>query len=123
MNRRVVFVAPFGLGQKTTVWARTLPMAQHLVRNGACVSILVPPWDTPGDAGIAYTCEGVQIENTQLRGGLMAVLRCLLRRVKELAPDILHVVKPIAYSGLVQWWLWQERKMGRNASANSSRHR
>ena len=34
---RIAFVAPFGLGQKTTVWARTLPLARYLAAQGHTV--------------------------------------------------------------------------------------
>ena len=110
MNRRIVFVAPFGLGQKTTIWARTLPMAQFLARHGDTVAILVPPWDTPADAATVTASENVRIENMSLDGGMIALWRRLLGRAKQLDPDILHVVKPIGYSGLVHWWLWQEHR-------------
>ena len=105
-NLRIVFVAPFGLGQKTTVWARTLPLAQELSGKGHRVMILIPPWDTPSDADHRRQIDGVWIEQVSLAGGLPAILMRLLRRLRSAHPDIVHVIKPRAYAGLVQEWLW-----------------
>lgn len=109
----VYFVAPFGLGQKTTVWARVLPLARVLVDRGYDVTILIPPWDTPEDSGKAWTDGGVQIVNVKLGGGLPLVLWRLLREIRVRELDIVHIVKPRAHAGLVQWWLWQMRKLTR----------
>src|SRR5215204_198577 len=106
---KIVFVAPFGLKHKTTVWARTLPMAQSLVTMGHQATILIPPWDSPEDAGKTEIIGGVRVEQLSLAGGLLGTLRRLLKRIQELAPDIVHIVKPRAHAGLVQWWLWYRR--------------
>ncbi len=103
----ITFVAPFGLGQKATVWARTLPLAKELAARGHRVTILIPPWDTPQDAGRAWVDDGVEIVNVPLRGGLLPTVRRLLREIDRRAPDIVHIVKPRAHAGLVQWWLWR----------------
>ena len=107
----IVFVAPFGLGQKTTVWARTLPLAQELVRAGHRGTIVIPPWDTPDDAGVTATREGVDLINVSLTGGLLPTLRRMVRIIQEREPEIVHVVKPRAHAGLIQWWLWQRRRL------------
>ena len=107
---RVVFVAPFGLGQKTTVWARTLPLARELVALGHSTHILIPPWDTPEDAGRTWDDAGVRLENVALRGGIPGTIGRMLGRIADLAPDIVHIVKPRAHAGLVQWRLWQKRR-------------
>ena len=123
--RRVCFVAPFGLGQKTTVWARTLPLAKVLAQHGWAATILIPPWDTPADAGkrrlehaaipagaqASPPAQGaVEIVNVLLSGGPLAVTRRLLREIDTRQPHIVHIVKPRAYAGLVQWALWQRRR-------------
>lgn len=111
---RVAFIAPFGLGQKTTVWARTLPLARFLARQGHAVTILIPPWDTPADAGKVWVDEGVQVVNVGLGGGLPLIVARLLRHLDAFQPQLVHIVKPRAHAGLVQWLLWQRRRvMGR----------
>lgn len=110
MNRRVCFVAPFGLGQKTTIWARTLPLARTLAKQGWSPTILIPPWDTPGDAGRYWADGGVSVINVKMVGGVLGVVFSLLHEIQKLTPTIVHIVKPRAYAGLVQWSLWQRRK-------------
>ncbi len=107
----VTFVAPFGLGQKTTVWARTLPLARQLVRHGHRVSIVIPPWDTPADAGKHAWHDEVEIIQIPLGGGTAAQVTRMLRIITEQRPRIVHIVKPRAHAGLVQWWLWQQRRL------------
>jgi glycosyltransferase involved in cell wall biosynthesis len=115
--RRVCFVAPFGLGQKTTVWARTLPLAKELAAHGWPVTILVPPWDTPADAGKTWIDGGVEVVNVPIRGGIPATTLRLLRALDARAPDIVHIVKPRAHAGLVQWVLAQRRRCAPPAPA------
>lgn len=110
----VLFIAPFGLGQKTTVWARILPLAQYLSRQNIRVSILLPPWDTPAHSGLIWQDEGVTVENVRSDGGPPAMLARLLLRVRRHKPDIVHIVKPLAYAGAVQSLLWIFRKPGRH---------
>jgi glycosyltransferase involved in cell wall biosynthesis len=108
---KIVFVAPFGLGQKTTVWARILPLARHLIARRCEVTLLIPPWDTPADAGKIWTDGGVTLVNVSLRGGLPLVTARLLHKISEIRPQIIHIVKPRAYAGIVQWILWQWRQV------------
>ncbi len=108
---RILFVAPFGLAHKTTVWARTLPLARELRRRGHDASILVPPWDSPADSGKSLSLDGVGVHNVSIRGGLPAISARLWRRIDQAAPDIVHVVKPRAYAGIMQWSLWQARRV------------
>ncbi|GIV71818.1 glycosyltransferase family 4 protein [Caldilinea sp.] len=107
MNPRVCFVAPFGLGQKTTVWARTLPLARVLATHGWRPTLLIPPWDTPQDDDRRWKDGDVELINIALRGGLLVQLKRLLYEVNSIQPDIIHIVKPRAHAGLVQWWLWR----------------
>ncbi|MCB0064463.1 MAG: glycosyltransferase family 4 protein [Caldilineaceae bacterium] len=109
--RRIAFVAPFGLGEKTTVWARTLPLASELVRRGDVVTIIIPPWDTPDDSGRSWQAEGVDLVNVALTGGLPFVLWRMLRALDRFQPDIVHIVKPRAHAGLLHWLFWQRRHL------------
>lgn len=108
---RICFVAPFGLGEKTTVWARTLPLARHLVSRGHAVTILIPPWDTPGDAGKCWEDSGVDLVNVAISGGIPATVGRMLRHLQATQPQFVHIVKPRAHAGLVHWWLWQQRRL------------
>ena len=116
-NWRVCFVAPFGLRQKTTIWARTLPLARQLVARGWSATILIPPWDSPQDSGKRWVEDGVELVNVALGGGTVAVVRRLLHEIDRVQPAIVHVVKPRAHAGLVQWWLWQRKALGRTRPA------
>lgn len=109
MSLRIVFVAPFGLKHKTTVWARTLPIAQQLVATGHTATILVPPWDSPEDAEQEEVIEGVRVVQLSVSGGLLPTVRRLLVATAQANPHIIHIVKPRAHAGLVQWWRWQRR--------------
>ena len=116
-TRRVCFVAPFGLRQKTTIWARTLPLARELVARGWAATILIPPWDSPQDSGRRWVEDGVELVNVALGGGTPAVVRRLLHEIDRIQPAIVHVVKPRAHAGLVQWWLWQRGRLGSSRPA------
>ncbi|MCL4859069.1 MAG: glycosyltransferase family 4 protein [Caldilineaceae bacterium] len=107
---RIAFVAPFGFGQKTTVWARTLPLARQLAQQGHAVTLIIPPWDTPADAGKRADDAGVTVVQVSLRGGLSATLWRMVRQLDAFAPDIVHIIKPRAHAGIVQWVLWQRRR-------------
>ena len=106
MNRRVVFVAPFGLGQKTTVWARTLPLARQLAQHGWEPTLLIPPWDTPQDAGRRWQEAGVSVVQVETKLGAVQIFYQLLHEIFSLNPAIVQTVKPRAYAGLVHWTLW-----------------
>jgi glycosyltransferase involved in cell wall biosynthesis len=114
-SARIIFVAPFGFGQKTTVWARTLPLARHLAGRGHAVSLLIPPWDTPADAGKRYNDHGVEVVQVQVWGGLLPTLWRMVRVLTDFQPHIVHIVKPRAHAGIIQWWLWQNQRMLRGA--------
>lgn len=108
---RIAFIAPFGLGQKTTVWARILPLARFLAQQGHAVTVLIPPWDTPTDAGKSWDDQGVQVVNVGISGGIPMTVARLLRQLAAFQPQIVHIVKPRAHAGLVQWFLWQQRRV------------
>jgi glycosyltransferase involved in cell wall biosynthesis len=108
---RVAFVAPFGLRQKTTIWARTLPLARALTAQGWEATIFIPPWDSPADAGKQWEEAGVTLVNVPLGGGTPAIAARLLRAIDRFAPQIVYVVKPRAHAGIVQWLCWQRRRL------------
>ncbi len=106
MSRQVVFVGPFGLRPRGTMSVRALPLARALVRQGLHVTLLLPPWQNPEDAGRVWEDEGVRIENLPLPRGVPGWFHArltagLLRRLHALRPDVVHVFKPKAYAGLV----------------------
>ncbi len=109
---RLVYVAPFGLRKKTTVWARTLPLARRMAARGAHVTILIPPWDSPEDANLRWMDEGVEVVNVAVSGGLPSILSRLLHEIAVRRPSIVHIVKPRAHAGLIQYLLWQRRNGG-----------
>lgn len=109
---QIVFVAPFGLRKKTTVWARTLPLARELVATGQRVTVIVPPWDSPEDANTRTVEAGVVVEQVGLGDGILGTVARMVRRIDALRPQIVHFVKPRAHAGLVHWWLYQRRRLG-----------
>ena len=111
---KIIFVAPFGLGQKTTVWARILPLAKIVhssTQPPSQVTILIPPWDTPEDSGKSWMDEGVTIKNVSLTGGLPLTIWRMMRFIRKEKPDIVHICKPRAHAGIVQWLLWMQRTL------------
>lgn len=112
---RIAFIAPFGLGQKTTVWARTFPLARFLAKQGHAVTVIIPPWDTPKDAGKVWLDERVQVVNVTVCGGIPLTVGRLLHHLSAFQPQLVHIVKPRAHAGLVQWWLWQRRLLSLQA--------
>ncbi len=107
---RVAMVGPFGLRPRGTMSVRALPMARSLARRGHSVTLFLPPWQTPEDSGRIETRDGVTIENIPLPPGIplafhaLTALR-LARRALAVRPDVVHLFKPKAYSGLVHWLL------------------
>ena len=107
---QVVMVGPFGLRPRGTMVVRALPMARSLARRGHRVVLLLPPWQNPEDAGRRWEEDGVVVENIPLPSlpaplfHLTTAFR-LARRALALRPDVVHLFKPKAYSGLVHWLL------------------
>jgi glycosyltransferase involved in cell wall biosynthesis len=107
---KIVMVGPFGLRPRGTMSVRALPLAKALVRRGHAVTLLLPPWQNPEDAGRAWREDGVRVENVALPVGVpgwfhLRLTQRLLRRVRTLRPDVVHAFKPKAYAGLVHWAL------------------
>lgn len=103
-------IGPFGLKPRGTMIVRALPMARALAARGHTVALLLPPWQNPEDAGKKWEEDGVVVENIPLPlrvpgfFHLLTALR-LVRRALVLQPDVVHLFKPKAYSGLAHWLL------------------
>jgi len=107
---RIVMVGPFGLRPRGTMSVRALPMARALAARGHAVTLLLPPWQNPEDACRCWEEDGVAIENIPLPPripGLFHLLTALrlARRALALCPDVVHLFKPKAYSGLTHYLL------------------
>lgn len=107
---RVAMVGPFGLRPRGTMSVRALPMARALARRGHTVTLLLPPWQNPEDSGQVEVQDGVTIENVSLPPGIPLLFHALLtlrlaRRALAHRPDVVHLFKPKAYSGLAHWLL------------------
>jgi len=100
----IVMIGPFALTPKATVSARALPMAQALTTRGHTVTLLLPPYDNPADAGKTLTRCGVEVRNLPLRRvnpltPLSAAWR-LTSWARGLRPDVVHAFKPVGYAAL-----------------------
>jgi glycosyltransferase involved in cell wall biosynthesis len=115
---RVVMIGPFGLRPKGTMSGRALPMARALAVRGHSVTVILPPWQNPEDAGCSWEEDGVAVENVSLPPRVPGLFHLLIalrlaRRALALRPDVVHLFKPKAYSGLVHWllsWLPRARR-------------
>jgi len=114
---KVVMLGPFGLRPKGTVSKRALPMAHALARRGYRVTVILPPWDYPEDAGHRFESDGVQVCNIALPprlpllGHLLIVWRMVRQTLAE-KPDVVHCFKPKAYVGLSAMALWLLKRAG-----------
>lgn len=78
-----------------------LPLARALAARGHRVRVIIPAWDNSDEAGQCWEDEGAQIESVMLPRPLLPRLPILLaRRALASKPDVVHVFKPKAYSGL-----------------------
>jgi glycosyltransferase involved in cell wall biosynthesis len=102
-------IGPFAFKPKGTVSARAFFIARALVKRGHRVTILMPPYDNLADSGRVWEQDGVRLENMVLRRNdawhQLAVPARMARRAIQLEPDVIHVFKPIGYSGLVGVYL------------------
>ena len=102
---RIVMIGPFGLRPRGTMSVRALPLAQALVVRGHRVTLLMPPWQNPEDAGKSWDEGDVQVENVALPAGVPGWFHwrltvALVHRAVTLEPDVIHTFKPKAYAGL-----------------------
>jgi glycosyltransferase involved in cell wall biosynthesis len=113
----VVMVGPFGMWPKSTMRVRALPIAQSLVKRGHRVTMLLPPWSNPHDAGTTANFGDVRVVNLRLPPRIPGVFHLLLtvalvRSVLALQPSVVYCFKPKAYAGSTAWCLWQLRRLG-----------
>ena len=104
---RIAMIGPFGLHPKQTMRSRALGLARPLVARGHAVRLLMPPWETPDEAGRTWAEDGVALRYVPLRGGVPGIARALVRETLAWEPDVVHAFKPKAYSGLAAEWLWR----------------
>ncbi len=99
---RVVLLGGFGMRPKATMSARALPMGQAFAARGHQVTLIVPPWDCPEDAGKTWESGGVRIVNIPIAARLQTpqIVRALAAAVRAVHPDVVHVFKPKGYGGL-----------------------
>ena len=127
---RLVLIAPFARYPKGTTRARVLPLARALAGRGHGVTVLVPPYDNPQESGLRYPMGRARVECLTVdarvpeqspRQALAQprLAAALVRRALALDPDIVHVFKPKAVSGLAQMGLWYARwaRRGRSRAA------
>ena len=100
----VVMIGPFAFRPKGTVSARAFLIGRALVKRGHQVTILMPPYDNLEDSGRSWDQDGVSLVNMPLARNDMwhqvTVPASMARRAARLDPDVVHVFKPIGYSGL-----------------------
>lgn len=99
---RVAMLGPFGLRPKGTAAHRALPAARALAARGHAVTLIMPPWHTPEEAGRAWAdpTSGVALAYVGLGGGPLAVALRMARLAAAFRPDVVHAFKPKAYAGL-----------------------
>lgn len=106
---KICLVAPFGLKTKGTAAARVIPIAEALVKQGHRVRVVVPPWDDPAGSPDLWLkknrlekVNGVEVVFVPVKPGPppLALPVRLVRAALDFKPDIIHVFKPKAFSGL-----------------------
>ena len=85
-------------------------MAKALATRGHRVSMFLPPWQNPEAAGERWEEGGVRVETIALPPSIPgffhgATALRLARKALAARPDVVHLFKPKAYSGLVHWLL------------------
>lgn len=108
---RVAMLGPFGLKPKGTMAVRALPLARALTERGHTVTLMVPPWSYPDDAGRTWEEHRVRIENVAIRPRAQIPIR-MLAAARAFHPDAVYIFKPKAYSGIAHWLCWQLRRFG-----------
>jgi glycosyltransferase involved in cell wall biosynthesis len=105
----IVMIGPFAFAPKGTVSVRAFFAARVLVKRGHSVTILMPPHDNLADSGREWTRDGVQLVNMVVRRVTpitpLMIAWGMARRALTMKPDVIHVFKPIGYSGLAGQFL------------------
>ena len=108
---RIAMLAPFAVhGPKGTTRWRVMPLARSLAALGHTVRVVVPPYDSPAEAGKSWLDQGVEVVNLKLpRGGaqsrVLPLVAGLVRETAAWQPDVIHSFKPKGYTGLAAAWL------------------
>ncbi|MFN2240947.1 MAG: glycosyltransferase, partial [Anaerolineae bacterium] len=111
----VVMLGPFAFKPKGTVSVRAFFIARALAKRGHTVTILMPPYDNLADSGRIWEEDGVRLENMAIQRNdtwhQLVVPARMARRAIALDPDVVHLFKPIGYSGLAGLYLrWFSRR-------------
>jgi glycosyltransferase involved in cell wall biosynthesis len=100
----IVMIGPFAFTPKGTVSVRAFFAARALVKRGHRVTIFMPPYDSLADSGREWTQDGVQLVNMVIRRVTpttpITTAWRMAQRARALQPEVIHVFKPIGYSGL-----------------------
>jgi len=111
----IVMIGPFAFTPKGTVSARVFYAARALVKRGHRVTILMPPYDNLADSGQEWARDGVQLVNMVIRRVTpitpVTVALAMARRAQAKKPDVIHVFKPIGYSGLAEHFLSESSRV------------
>jgi glycosyltransferase involved in cell wall biosynthesis len=115
-------LGPFGLAPRMTMRARAFQLARHLVSRGHKTTIMMPPWQTPEEAGRRWTEDGVDIGYVSLSPAVPILsegctTRRLLREALALEPDVVHVYKGIGHAGAAAFALYQMNRFARRRVA------
>jgi hypothetical protein len=105
---QIRIIAPFGLKPKGTTRWRAIPLARALAARGHTIRLVIPSWDNPADAGRAWRDGGADIVcvpfPTSLgKAGWSVLLARLLQEAARSAPDLIHIFKPVGFSGAAGW--------------------
>ena len=115
-----VYIAPFGFAPKNTTGRRLMPMARAAAAVGHRVRVIVPPYDDPATYGREWEDDGVEVmclprprfDGTALIGAALTqwgLARAAADLVAAWRPDLVHVFKPKAVSGLAQTLIARRR--------------
>jgi glycosyltransferase involved in cell wall biosynthesis len=108
-------LGPFAFKPKGTVSVRAFFIARALAKRGHAVTILMPPYDNLVDSGRIWEEDGVRLENMTIQRNdtwhQLVVPTRMARRAIALDADVVHLFKPIGYSGLAGLYLrWFSRR-------------
>lgn len=115
-----VYIAPFGFEPKNTTGRRVMPMARATAAVGHRVRVIVPPYDDPAIYGREWEDDGVEVlclPRPRLDGAVLIgtawtqwrLARAAADLVAQWRPDLVHVFKPKAVSGLAQGLIARRR--------------
>ena len=117
---KIALVAPFAMAPKATTSARVMPMARALALRGHECTVLIPPYDNRDEWSSPKLEDGVRLvwaaptEHRHARAletphDQIAMYRQIVQRLEAIDPDVVHIFKPKAVSGLVQIDIWFRR--------------